>query len=179
MTLQVRSTLPPETVMPEVEGEARMLAPTLPVFDVRTMNQSLQGAGGFFLFHLGADLAGGFGILGLLLALAGVYGVVSHAASQRTHEIGIRMALGAFERDILFMLLRMVALLVLVGIVAGAMLAFTAARVTSALIVGIRPSDPLSYAAASILLGGMALVASYIPARRAMRVDPMVALRHE
>jgi putative ABC transport system permease protein len=179
MTLQVRSALPPETLAPAVVTHFRVLAPTLPVFDVRTMDQALEGAGGFFLFHLGADLAGGFGFLGLLLAVIGVYGVVSCAASQRIHEIGIRLALGAAEWDILGMLLRQAARLVGLGVLMGVAVAFSAARAASGLIVGVRPSDPASYGGASLLLAAMALLASYLPARRATKVDPMAALHHE
>jgi len=178
-TLQVRSSLPPETLRPMMVKAIRDLDPNLPVYDVQSMDESLAGANGFFLFKLGAYIATALGLLGLVLAVVGVYGVVSHAASQRTHEIGVRMALGAAPMDILNMVLRSGLGVVLVGVGAGIALALGFARLLSSLLVGVKPYDPGTYAAVVLLLSTVALLACYIPARRAMRVDPMVALRYE
>jgi putative ABC transport system permease protein len=134
---------------------------------------------GFLMFRLGAQLAGAMGLLGLALAAVGVYGVVSFAASQRTREIGIRMALGADARDVLGMILRQGVRLVAVGVLAGLAAAFALARVMSAVVTFVSSTDPVAFGAVTLLLAAIALWACYIPARRAMRVDPMVALRHE
>jgi len=179
MTLQARSSLPASTLINEIERQVRSLEPNLPLFDVRTMEEELNGATGFFLFHVGADVAGGLGTLGLLLAVIGVYGVVSYAASQRTHEIGLRMAVGANRSDILRMVFRHGLCLVGSGLGLGLLLALAASQGLSSLLVGVSPFDPVTYSAASLLLGGVALFASYIPARRATKVDPLVALRYE
>jgi putative ABC transport system permease protein len=115
----------------------------------------------------------------LILAIVGVYGVVSYAASQRTHEIGIRMALGAEPRAILRMTLRSGVFLLLFGVSIGCVLALAVGWTMRGLLFGIHPADPLTFAAVGFLLGSTAILACYIPARRAMRVDPMVALRYE
>jgi ABC-type antimicrobial peptide transport system permease subunit len=143
------------------------------------MEEALNGATGFFLFHVGADIAGGLGTLGLLLAVIGVYGVVSYAAGLRTHELGIRMALGARRSDVLRMVFKHGVRLVAVGLGVGLLFALAASRGLATLLVGVSPFDPLAYSGALLLLGSVALLASYIPARRATRVDPMVALRYE
>ena len=179
MTLQVRSTLATDSLAREVQHEIHALAPDLPLYDVRTMEESLGGATGFFLFRVGADLAGGLGTLALLLTVVGVYGVISYAASQRTHEIGLRMALGAVNHDILRMVLAHGLKLIGTGVLIGLALALAVSRVLSSMLVGVSATDPLTYGSVALLLGGLALLAGYIPARRAMRVDPMVALRHE
>jgi ABC-type antimicrobial peptide transport system permease subunit len=179
MTLQVRSSRPAEALEREVLHEIRALAPDLPTYDVRTMEESLGGTMGFFLFRVGADLAAGLGILALFLTIVGVYGVSSYAASQRTHEIGLRMALGATGQDILRMVLGEGLRLIGTGVLIGLGIALAVSRAISSLLVGVSASDPMTYTAVSALLGGLALVAGYMPARRAMRVDVMVALRHE
>ena len=128
---------------------------------------------------MGAILAAALGLLGLTLAVVGVYGVVSFAASQRTHEIGIRMAVGADRRDILRLMLRQGLVLVVGGVVAGVLLAWALTRSMATLLVGVSPTDALTFVTATLLLGGIGLWACYVPARRAMNLDPMVALRYE
>jgi predicted permease len=178
-TLQVRTSVLPETLITQIQSEVRALDPNMPVSDVQTMRQSLSGGNGFFIFQIGAILAAAMGIVGLTLAVVGVYGVVSFAASQRTHEIGIRMALGADRRDILRLMLRQGLVLVVGGVVAGALLAWALTRSMATLLVGVSPTDALTFVTATLLLGGIGLWACYVPARRAMNLDPMVALRYE
>jgi ABC-type antimicrobial peptide transport system permease subunit len=119
------------------------------------------------------------GIVGLILAIIGVYGVVSYTATQQTREIGIRLALGARPGETLRMIFRQGAGVVVPGAVVGVLAAFAIARLAGGLLVGVSPADPLTYAGVSLMLTLVALAASYIPARRAMKVHPMVALRHE
>jgi putative ABC transport system permease protein len=119
------------------------------------------------------------GLLGLVLAVVGVYSVVSYAATQRTHEIGIRMALGAEPRDILKMVLRQSVGIVAIGLALGFAAAFAGTRAIADLIVGIKPTDPLTFVTVIVLLSAIALVACWIPARRATRVSPLTALRYE
>jgi putative ABC transport system permease protein len=134
---------------------------------------------GFLLFRFGAQLTSTLGLLGLILALVGIYSVVSYAAAQRTQEIGIRMALGAGRGDILKMVLRQGVGVVGVGLALGLALAFAGTRVLADLFVGVKPADPLTFTTVAILLSGVALLACWIPARRATRLDPLVALRYE
>jgi len=177
--LQIRTLMAPESLAASVKEEIFLLAPDVSIVDMQTMKRSLEGGFGFFAFRLAAILAAAMGVIGLVLAVVGVYGVVSFAASQRTREIGIRVALGANPADILNLVLRQGVLLVIAGVMAGMIAAWGVARTMGHLLVGISPSDPLTYASVAILLAVVALAACWIPARRAMRVDPMVALRHE
>jgi putative ABC transport system permease protein len=177
-TLQVRTAAAPGAMIPEIERIIQSLAPDLPVFDVRTMTQALYSLNGLLVYQLGAALAASLGVLGLILAVVGVYGVVSFDASQKTHEIGIRMALGAHPADILKLIFGKGLFIVGVGLVVGLALAFGAARLAGNFIA-VSPTDPITYLAVSSLLVLVALAACYIPARRAMRVDPLVALRYE
>jgi ABC-type antimicrobial peptide transport system permease subunit len=154
------------------------MAPELPVFDVKTMKEGLNTLAGLLFYKIGAVLAAVFGVLGLTLAIVGVYGVISYAASQKTHEIGIRMALGAQPEDILKLILRQGLVIVAVGLVLGVMAALAVGRVVGNFLT-VSPMDPVTYLTVSALLTIVALVACYVPARRAMRVDPMVALRYE
>jgi predicted permease len=178
-TLQVRSSLPPESMIAQVQNEVRALDPNMPVSDVETMRHSLAGGNGYFIFQVGAILAAAMGFLGLTLAVVGVYGVVSFAASQRTHEIGIRMALGAGRRDILRLVLQQGLLLVIVGVFSGAVLAWALTRSMATILVGVSPTDALTYVTATLVLAAIGFWACYAPARRAMQLDPMVALRYE
>jgi predicted permease len=178
-TIQVRTAVPPETVALTVEAQIRELAPNMPVTDVQTMKQSLQSLNGFFVIRFGAQLTAALGLLGLALALVGLYSVVSYAATQRTHEIGIRMALGASRGDILKMILRQGVGVLSIGLAIGLLLALVGTRAIANLFVGVKPNDPLTFVAVGILLAVIALLACWIPARRATRVDPLVALRYE
>jgi predicted permease len=179
LSLQVRSSVPPESLVTRVQGEIRELAPDLPIFNAWTMQETVHGLAGFFMIRLAASLAGVMGLLGLTLALVGVYGVVSFSVSLRTHEIGIRMALGAERRDILRLTLQEGLGLVILGVIAGLAVAWALTRAMSKLLIGISPSDPATYLIVAFLLSAVALLACYIPARRATKVDPMVALRYE
>ena len=129
--------------------------------------------------RLMATLSGFFGLLALLLASIGLYGILSYGVASRTKEIGIRMALGARSREVLSLILREALLLVLVGVALGLPVVFGSTRFASTLLFGLTPTDPLSLAGAAMLLFAVALVAGYIPARRATKVDPLVALRYE
>jgi len=177
-TLQIRTVAAPETMIPAAERVLGDMAPELPVFDVKTMKEGLNTLAGLLFYKIGAVLAAVFGVLGLALAIVGVYGVISYAASQKTHEIGIRMAIGAQPEDILKLILRQGLVIVVVGLVLGVIAALAAARVVGNFLT-VSPMDPVTYLTVSALLTIVALLACYIPARRAMRVDPMVALRYE
>jgi predicted permease len=176
--LQVRTTGAPETMIPEIERTIQSLAPQLPVFDVQTMRQALYTLNGLLIYRLGAALAGVLGVLGLILAIVGVYGVVSYAASQKTHEIGVRMALGAQPVDILKMIFGQGLFIVAIGLAVGIAMTLAAAQVVGKFLT-VSAMDPVTYIVVSAILTIVALAACYIPARRAMRVDPMVALRYE
>ena len=179
VTLQVRTSLPAAAMEREVVGAVHSLAPTIPVMDIQTMTAELYNINSFQLFQIGAGLASLLGILGFALALVGVYGVVSYGASQRTHEIGIRLALGAQQADVLRMVLRQGVFIVGAGLVAGILAAAAIARLVGDFLYGVSPLDPITYLGASVLLAGVALLACYVPARRAMKVDSVTALRNE
>jgi predicted permease len=178
-TIHVRTSVPPESLKSQIETQVQELAPGIPISQVETMSQAMQGVNGFFFFRFGAQLTGTMGLLGLVLAVVGVYSVVSYAAAQRTHEIGIRMALGAEPRNILAMVLGQSIFVVAAGLVIGLAAAFAGTRVIGNLIVGIRPTDPLTFGSVLLLLSGVSALACWIPARRATRVDPLTALRYE
>jgi predicted permease len=179
LTLQIRTLGPPESLAAPIKEQITQLAPDLAIVDIETMNQLLAGAFGFFTFRLAATLAAMLGVIGLILAVVGVYGVVSFAASQRTREMGIRMALGANSRDILNLIWLQGARLVLAGVAIGTAAAWTLTRAMTHLLAEISASDPVTYVTVAVILAAVALLACYIPARRAMCVDPMVALRYE
>jgi len=178
-TLQLRVAGAPEVLIPVVEREIHALAPGMPLIDVESMEHALEGGNGLFLFRMGERFAGSLGLLGLVLALVGVYGVISYPAAQRTHEIGVRMALGADRADILKMVLRQGVILVGGGVIFGLMAAFALTRLFANFLVGVGPSDPLTFALVSVFLASVGLLASYIPARRAMNVEPLRALKYE
>lgn len=178
-TLQLRTAGSPEALISAVEQQIHSLAPGLPVTDVQTMEQSLGGVNGFFLYRMGSRFTVVLGLLGLVLAVVGVYSVISYAASQKTHEIGVRMALGADRGDILKMVLRQGFILVGTGLLAGLVMTFLAARGIGSLLVGVSPSDPVTLISVALLLAAVGLIASYIPARRAMNIEPLRALKYE
>jgi predicted permease len=178
-TLQIRSSMLLESLAPIVQREIQALDSNDPIEEIQTMKESLGGTLGYFIYRLGASLAAAMGLLGLLLAVVGVYGVVSYAATQRTQELGVRMALGASPRQILALLLKQGARLVAAGLLFGLAGAWALTRAMTHMLVGVSPSDPLTYLSVAALLSFITLLACWIPARRAMRVDPMVALRYE
>ena len=177
--LQLRTAGVPETLGPAAQKEIHGLNPDLPVFDVRSMEHVLGGPNGFFLLQLAAVFGGGLGALGLVLALVGIYGVVSFAATQRTQEIGVRMALGAQRRDIMRLVVGHGLQLIAAGIAVGLAASLGLSRLLANLLFGISSTDPTTFVAVPLILGAMAIVASYIPALRATRLDPSVALRNE
>jgi macrolide transport system ATP-binding/permease protein len=178
-TIHVRTSVPPETLAPLIEARIHEVAPNVPVSEVQTMSKALDGLNGFFFFRFGAQLTCTMGLLGLILAVIGVYSLVSYAATQRTHEIGIRMALGAEPRDVLRLVLRQHVMVVGIGLVFGLAVAFAGTRIIANLIVGVRPTDSVTFVTVAVLVSFIALVACWIPARRATRVSPLVALRYE
>lgn len=178
-TIHVRTSVPPKTLALQIETLIHEVIPNVPITEVKTMNEALQGANGFFLFRFGAQLTATMGLLGLILAVVGIYSVVSYAAAQRTQEIGIRVAMGASPNDILKMVLRQGLTVVGVGLAVGLVLALAGTRVMGGLIIGIKPTDPLTFAVVVGLLAAIALFACWVPARRATRIDPLVALRYE
>ena len=177
--LQLRTSVPPQSIVSSVEEQVHKLAPDLPIDDIRTMQQLVQGIARLFLFWLAATVAAVMGFLGLVLAIIGVYGVISYSVSQRTNEIGIRMALGAGSRDILKLVSAQSLRLVGFGVAVGLLVAWALSRAMTSLLVGVSASDPITFVSVAVLLAVVALVACYVPARRAARVDPMVALRYQ
>jgi len=178
-TLQIRSRRSPHELIPEVRQTIESVAPAMPIYGVRTMIAALHGGNGLLFFELGAALAGSLGFLGLVLAVVGVYALMSYAVTQRTREIGLRMALGAKRNDILRVIGRQGFTTIAIGLGVGLAAAFAIGRLVGDFLVGITATDPLTYVGVSILLAAVALSATYIPVRRASGIDVMVALRHE
>ena len=171
----LRTSLPASALEPQIRREVQRIDPDLPVFNVVSMNDVLDRSLASRRFS--ADLVSGFAGLALLLASIGIYGLLAYMVSQRSHEIGLRMALGATRRDVLKLFLQKGIVLASVGIVAGVVLSASTASMMSSLLYGVRPHDPAVFLIVPLLLFAVALVASYVPARRATRVDPMIALR--
>jgi putative ABC transport system permease protein len=170
-----RSAGDPATVMPSIRREVHALDPQLPIFRVTTLRAELANTLRQPRFQ--ATLLGGFAIIALLLASIGIYGVTSHAVSQRTQEVGIRMAMGAQRSSVRALMLRQHVMPALAGIAIGLAGAFALSRFLSSLLYGIGAVDPLTYGAVTVALLMVAVAACWIPASRAMRVDPLVALR--
>jgi len=179
-TLVVRSSRPPSELIGDLQRTLRFVDPAVFVYDVRTMDQHLAMEGnGFAAFSIGATVTSVFGTAGLLLAAVGLYGMMAGRVSQRTKEFGVRIALGADRRAILRDVLGRAIRLASIGIIGGAVLAAFAAQGLSALLLDVSPFDPLTYGLVAVVLTSVCALASFIPARRATRVDPIVALRAE
>jgi putative ABC transport system permease protein len=165
------------TAIPGVRALVREMNPNLPVTEALPLSDVT--ALGTIPQRIAAAIAGTLGVVGLLLAATGIYGVTSYAVSRRTHEIGIRVALGAERRDVMRLMLRQGATLAAIGVAIGLGLAAAAGQVVESLLYGISGVDPLTFGGACALFLVVGLIATYIPARRALQVDPMVALRAE
>jgi predicted permease len=178
-TIHLRTSIPPDSIVRQATAQIQELAPTLPIVGARTLPEDLSGINGYLFYNLGAQLTTTMGLLGLLLAIVGVYSVVSYAAVQRTHEIGIRVALGANRVDILRMVLGQSIVIVGVGILVGLGISLAATRLVAGLLVGISPTDPVTFVSVVVVLAVVAIAACWLPAHRATRVNPLVALRYE
>ena len=174
--LVIDSVLPPDTVMPWVRSQIASLDPTVPV-EMKTLRETIGSLASRPRFE--TALLGFFAFLGLVIAVIGLYGVIAFLATQRTQEIGIRMALGATRYDILRLIMREGVRLVAFGGATGLVAAFLLSRTLRSLLYGIGPYDPLSFVAVTLLLALVALTATFLPARHAMRVEPVEALRYE
>ncbi|HVG21877.1 MAG TPA: ABC transporter permease [Blastocatellia bacterium] len=177
MTLVIRTTGDPSEMAPAVRGELRAIDPDQPVSDLRTMNQVMSDTVGRARFN--TLLLGLFAGLATLLAAVGIFGVMNYSVTLRAHEIGIRMALGAQPGGVLMLILRQGLALTLAGIVIGLAGGLALTRVLSGLLFGVGATDPTTFAVMVLLLAVVSLVACYIPARRATRVDPLIGLRYE
>ena len=175
--LVARTSGAPASVASAMAREIHAIDPGVPVFEVRTMQERLHDSLARQRFSMG--VLGGFAGFALLLAAVGVYGVMSYLVTQGTHDIGLRMALGAQQRNILGLVVGQGMSLAAIGIVVGLIGAFSLTRVMATLLFGVSATDGLTFSAVALFLAAIALVASYVPALRATRVDPVVALHYE
>jgi predicted permease len=177
LTLHLRSAGDAAKMTAMIRREAAAIDPNVPLFSIRTLEEQVEEH--LRLDKLVATLASIFGGLALLLAAVGLYGVMAYAVARRTREIGLRMALGAGQSRVLWMVLRETLNLVAIGVIAGVPAAFALARYIKTLLFGVQPTDLFNLVAAILLLTTVAITAGFLPARRAARVDPMIALRWE
>ena len=177
MTLLLRTSGAPEAMMEPVREQIWSLDPNLALYDIKTLEENMSIP--LLPVRVAAFMLGVFGFVALVLATVGLFGVMAFSVSRRTHEIGIRMALGARPADVLLLVIKQGMTLILIGMVLGLAAAFAVTRFLAFLLYGISPMDPVSFIGVSILLAVAAMLACYIPARRATQVDPMVALRYE
>jgi putative ABC transport system permease protein len=173
----VRSSSSAATVAAGIRQTVRSIDKDLPVTDVESFPEAVGASVAQERFR--TLLMSSFSGIALILAAVGIFGVISYSTAQRTHEIGIRMALGAQRRSVMRLILGQGAKLALLGLGAGAVAALLLTHLMASLLYGVSATDPLTFGAVGIVLLGVAVTACYIPARRAMRIDPMVALRHE
>jgi predicted permease len=176
-TYVVRTRMKPDTIVPSLRAVVQGIDRDLPLMDVRTQRQQIDAT--ISQQRVFASLTAAFGILALALACVGVYGIMAYAVSKRTNEIGIRLALGARRRQVRGMVLKEAGWLAAVGVVVGVAVALWLGQLVKSMLYGLRPSDPASLVGAAGLLLGVALLAGWVPAMRASRVEPMEALRHE
>jgi putative ABC transport system permease protein len=177
MIITLKSGGNPSALIILLRKQVRALDNGLALFRVRTMAEVISEHTGGTRYR--TLLFGFFGLLALALAAVGIYGVMAYTVNQRTHEIGIRLALGAQKADVLRMVVGQGLRLTVAGLAAGLVGSLALTRLLSSLLYGVTPTDPLTFVVISLILLGIALLACYIPARRATKVDPMVALRYE
>jgi predicted permease len=177
LTYQVRTTLSTAALAPVLRSTVQSIDRDLPVTDLRTQREQINAT--LQIERALAALTSGFGLLALALACVGIYGIMAYSVAQRTNEIGIRLALGAQPEQVRRMILRESTCLTLTGIVAGVGGALACMRLVRSMLYGVTPNDPVTILAGMAVLIAVALAATWIPARRAARVQPMEALRHE
>jgi putative ABC transport system permease protein len=177
MTVIIKAAGDPNQLIAAVRQKVREIDPDQPIYAIRTMDDIR--AESVAPERLNLTLLSIFAGIALVLAVVGIYGVMSYSVTQRTHEIGIRMAIGAQPRDVFRMIIRQGMMLALIGVAAGLLGAFLLTRLMASLLFGVEPTDPATFAAIALLLTGVALVACYVPGRRATKVDPVVSLRYE
>jgi predicted permease len=175
LIVQVRTRGNPVNLIPEVEGAIRSMDGQLPIFDVRTMRENTQAAGTFAVIQ--STFGGMFAVIALVLAATGIYGVVAYRTQLRTHEIGVRIALGASRANVLRLVLLQGLWLTLIGLILGLGLSLGLTRFIAGLLYGISANDPVTVFAVVVLLALMSLLACYLPAHRAMRADPVASIR--
>jgi predicted permease len=179
MSLVLRGAAEPSSLAPALRNAVREIDPALPIYDVMTMNERLSLSNSVAERRFNMLLLGCFAALALLLAGVGVYGVISYVVTQRTREVGIRMALGAQSADVLRLFIKQGMAMVALGVGLGIFGAFALMRVMKSLLFDVSANDPLTFACVAVLLSLVALAACYLPARRAARIDPLASLRRE
>jgi predicted permease len=177
VSMVARTKGDPKTVLAAMQREMRSLDPTLPLYGMKTLKDHMKIP--LFPAKIAAGALGSFGVLALVLAAVGIYGVMSYVVAGRTREIGLRMALGAQSGNVRNLILRQGMTLALIGTVIGLAIAFGATRLLKSVLYGVSASDPITFVGVTLLLAAVALLACWLPARRATRVDPMIALRAE
>jgi putative ABC transport system permease protein len=175
--LVVRTHGDPLSIVGGVRKEVQAIDADQPIAAVKPMTEWVESSVAAPRYR--TTLLALFAALAMVLAATGIYGVMSYSVAQRTHEIGVRMALGARRADVLKLVVRQGMLLAIVGVIVGLLGAFALTRVMSSLMFGVTTKDPITFVAVSLLLVGVAFIACFVPARRATKVDPLVALRYE
>jgi putative ABC transport system permease protein len=174
MILVARTAVDPEKMFQSVRAAVAALDPEIPMFDTKTLEDHIGIS--LFLQRMAASLLSIFGLLALSLAAVGLYGVMAYTVAQRTRELGIRVSVGAKQSDILRLILGQGLMLTVIG---GLVTALAVTRLSAGLLYGVSAADPMTFTVVALILLGVALVAGYLPARRATKVDPMIALRME